>query len=139
SDWRAATLRLWFAWRAWRQPMRPVTKRPKSTCARPAASCSPPARFSASCSPWGAAAQKWQQREALKPLPDAKPVPILYVSADATGLPIREEELKGRAGKQPDGSAKTRSALLGCAFTQHKRDEKGHPVRDYESTTYVSS
>jgi hypothetical protein len=87
----------------------------------------------------GVGAQKWQQREALKPLPESKPVPIFYVSADATGLPMRKEELVGRAGKQPDGSAKTRSAYLGCVFTQHKRDEKGHPVRDHESTTYVSS
>lgn len=87
----------------------------------------------------GAAAQQWQQREALKPLPDSKPAPILYVSADATGVPMRQEELEGRAGKQPDGSAKTRSAYLGCVFTQHKRDEKGRPVRDYESTTYVSN
>ena len=75
----------------------------------------------------------------LKPLPDTKSVPILYVSADATGVPMRKEELEGRAGKQPDGSAKTRSAYLGCVFTQHKTDEKGHPVRDYESTTYVSN
>lgn len=87
----------------------------------------------------GAAAQTWQEREALKPLPDAKPAPILYVSGDATGVPMRKEELEGRAGKQPDGTAKTRSAYLGCVFTQHKTDEKGHPVRDYESTTYVSS
>jgi hypothetical protein len=87
----------------------------------------------------GAAAQSWQEREALQPLPGTKAVPILYGSADATGLPMRKEELEGRAGKQPDGSAKTRSAYLGCIFTQHKRDEKGHPVRDYESTTYVSS
>jgi hypothetical protein len=87
----------------------------------------------------GAAAQQWQQREALQPLPESKPVPILYVSADATGVPMRKEELAGRAGRQPDGSAKTRSAYLGCVFTQHRRDEKGHPVRDYESTTYVSS
>jgi hypothetical protein len=87
----------------------------------------------------GAAAQTWQEREALRPLPDTKPAPILYASGDATGVPMRQEELKGRAGKQPDGSAKTRSAYLGCVFTQHKTDEKGHPVRDYESTTYVSS
>ena len=87
----------------------------------------------------GAAAQTWQEREALKPLPDAKPVPVLYISADATGVPMRKEELEGRAGKQPDGSAKTRSAYLGCVFTQHRTDEKGHPVRDYESTTYVSN
>jgi hypothetical protein len=87
----------------------------------------------------GAAAQGWQEREALTALPGTKAVPILYVSADGTGLPMRKEELEGRAGKQPDGSAKTRSAYLGCVFTQHKRDEKGHPVRDHESTTYVSS
>ena len=87
----------------------------------------------------GSAAQTWQEREALRPLPEAKPVPIMYISADATGLPMRPEELQGRKGKQPDGSAKTRSAYLGCVFTQHKTDEKGHPVRDYEATTYVST
>ena len=52
---------------------------------------------------------------------------------------MRKEELAGRAGQQPDGSAKTRMAYLGCVFTQHRTDEKGHPVRDYQSTTYVSS
>jgi len=52
---------------------------------------------------------------------------------------MRKEELEGRAGKQPDGSAKTRSAYLGCVFTQHRLDDQGHPVRDWESTTYVSS
>lgn len=87
----------------------------------------------------GAAAQTWQEREALRPLPEAKPVPIMYVSGDATGIPMRKEELQGRKGKQPDGSAKTRSAYLGCVFTQHGTDEKGHPVRDYASTTYVSN
>jgi uncharacterized protein UPF0236 len=86
----------------------------------------------------GAGAQQWQQRQALKPLPECKPAPILYISADATGLPMRKEELQGRKGKQPDGTAKTRSAYLGCVFTQHQRDQQGHPVRDYESTTYVS-
>jgi hypothetical protein len=87
----------------------------------------------------GPAAQSWQEREALAPLPGTRAVPILYVSGDASGVPMRKEELEGRAGKQPDGSAKTRMANLGCVFTQHKRDEKGHPVRDYESTTYVST
>ena len=86
----------------------------------------------------GVGAQAWQQREALQPLAECKPAPILYVSADATGLPMRKEELEGRKGKQADGSAKTRSAYLGCVFTQHQRDPQGHPVRDYESTTYVS-
>jgi hypothetical protein len=86
----------------------------------------------------GAAAQQWQERQALRALPECQPVPILYVSADATGLPMRKEELAGRKGKQPDGTAKTCSAYLGCVFTQHRADEKGHPVRDYQSTTYVS-
>jgi len=84
----------------------------------------------------GVAAQAWQERDAQ---PGGKAVPILYVSADATGVPMRKEELVGRAGQQEDGSAKTRSPYLGCTFTQHQTDEEGHPVRDYESTTYVSS
>lgn len=84
----------------------------------------------------GASAQSWQEREAQS---GGQAVPIMYVSADGTGVPMRKEELVGRTGKQPDGSAKTRLAYLGCVFTQHKTDEKGHPVRDHESTTYVSS
>src|SRR5437016_241219 len=47
--------------------------------------------------------------------------------------------LEGRMGKQPDGGAKTCMAYLGCVFTQHKQDEEGHPMRDHESTTYVST
>lgn len=87
----------------------------------------------------GPAAQKWQEREALIPLPGTQAVPIMYVSGDASGVPMRKEELEGRDGKQADGSAKTRMANLGCVFTQHKVDEEGHPVRDYDSTTYVST
>jgi hypothetical protein len=66
-------------------------------------------------------------------------VPILHVSADATGVPRRKEALAERPGQQPDGRAKTRSAYLGCIFPQHKTDEKGSPVRDCESATYVSN
>lgn len=87
----------------------------------------------------GAAAQTWQEREALQPEPGTKAVPVMYVSGDGSGVPMRKEELEGRAGKQPDGSAKTCMAYLGCVFTQHKRDEEGHPIRDHESTTYVST
>jgi hypothetical protein len=89
--------------------------------------------------PVGEAAQTWQEREALWRLPDAKAAPILYLSGDGSGVPMRKKELEGRAGKQPDGGAKTRMAYLGCVFTQHKRDEKGRPVGDHESTTYVST
>ena len=84
----------------------------------------------------GRDAQAWQEREAQPGRCDA---PILYVSADGTGVPMRSQELAGRKGKKPDGTAKTRQVYLGCVFTQHRTDEKGHPVRDYESTTYVSS
>lgn len=84
----------------------------------------------------GEAAQAWQEREAQ---PGGKAVPIMYLSGDATGVPMRPEELAGRAGQQEDGGAKTRMAYLGCVFTQHKQGDEGHPVRDYESTTYVSS
>ena len=84
----------------------------------------------------GQGAQRWQERPAQ---PGSTDVPILYVSADGTGVPMVSEELAGRRGKQSDGTAKTRQAYLGCVFTQHKVDEEGHPIRDWESTTYVSS
>lgn len=66
------------------------------------------------------------------------PAPTMYVSMDATGVPMMGRELKGRRGKQPDGSAKTREVKLGCVFTQHHVDEKGRPWRDLDSTTYVA-
>ena len=84
----------------------------------------------------GSAAQQWQERPAQ---PGSCDAPIMYVSADGTGVPMVPEELKGRRGKQADGKAKTRQVYLGCVFTQHKTDEQGHPVRDWDSTTYISS
>lgn len=84
----------------------------------------------------GEPAQQWQEREGTTGKSTA---PVMYVSADGTGVPMRREELEGRTGKQADGSAKTRQVYLGCVFTQHKCDEKGSPIRDNDSTTYVSS
>ena len=84
----------------------------------------------------GGSAQQWQQRQRQS---GDGPAPVLYVSADGTGVPMVSPELKGRRGKQADGTAKTRQVYLGCVFTQHRTDEQGRPVRDYESTTYVSS
>lgn len=66
-------------------------------------------------------------------------IPTLYIEVDGTGVPMVPEELEGRQGKQPDGSAKTREVKLGCVFTQTKTDEEGLPMRDYQSTTYVGS
>jgi hypothetical protein len=87
----------------------------------------------------GADAQQWQERAAEPAQCERSEAPILYVSADGTGIPMVPEELAGRKGKQADGKAKTRQVYLGCVFTQHRVDEKGRPVRDWDSTTYVSS
>jgi hypothetical protein len=87
----------------------------------------------------GADAQAWQEREVPWNNGARETVPTMYLSADSSGIPMRKEELEGRVGKQADGTAKTRQVYLGCVFTQHGCDEKGHPVRDWESTTYVSS
>jgi hypothetical protein len=77
-----------------------------------------------------------QQDESVLP---EKSIPILYIGYDGTGVPMTQEELKGRKGKQGDGSAKTREAKLGCAFTQTTTDAKGFPVRDPDSTSFVGA
>jgi hypothetical protein len=41
--------------------------------------------------------------------------PTLYLGLDGTGIPMRAEELQGRAAKQADGSAQTREAKI-CAI-----------------------
>jgi hypothetical protein len=77
----------------------------------------------------------------LDPVADLKstPIPVLYVSCDGTGTPMRREELEGIKGKQPDGSARTREAKLGCAFTQTTCDADGKPLRDPGSTSYIGT
>ena len=69
----------------------------------------------------------------------ADSIPLLYIEVDGTGVPMVADALAGRTGKQPDGSAKTREAKLGCVFTQTRLDAEGRPERDYQSTTYVGS
>ena len=68
----------------------------------------------------------------------SKAVEVFYVAVDGTGVPMLPEETQGRAGKQEDGSAKTREVKLGCVFTQAGCDQEGRPLRDPDSTTYVS-
>jgi len=87
----------------------------------------------------GTAAQQWQERPAQPSECQRGATPIMYLSADGTGVPMVPEALEGRKGKQPEGKAKTRQVYLGCVFTQHKVDAKGRPVRDEDSTTYLSS
>lgn len=80
-------------------------------------------------------------REAQGSLPAAvgEPIPTLYVASDGTGVPLRRGELAGVKGRQPDGTARTREAKLGCVFTPTCADEEGNPVRDPDSTTYVGT
>jgi hypothetical protein len=84
-----------------------------------------------------------QEREEIleqgEPLRPEKTIPILYISYDGTGVPMIQEELVGRKGKQADGSAKTREAKLGCVFTQTTTDTRGFPVRDPDSTSFVGA
>lgn len=68
-----------------------------------------------------------------------QPVPKLYIAMDGTGVPMVPRETEGRRGKDEMGKAKTREAKLGCVFTQTQLDDKGRPVRDEHSTTYVGS
>jgi hypothetical protein len=63
----------------------------------------------------------------------------MYVLADGTGFPVLKRETAGRKGKGKDGKAKTREMKLGCVFTQTRRDEKGYPIRDVMSTSYVAA
>ena len=77
-------------------------------------------------------------RQALPAPAHARPVDVLCVSVDGTGVPARPEELVDRAGKQPDGSARTREVKLAAVFT-HARPAPGkRPFRDVDSTSYLA-
>jgi len=80
-----------------------------------------------------------QQADRPVRLGEAESIPVMYISFDGTGVPMRAEALHGRKGKQPDGGAKTREVKLGCVFTQTTTDEQGRPVRDPDSTTYTAA
>ena len=60
----------------------------------------------------------------------------LYLGLDGTGVPARTTEVKGREGKQPDGTAKTREAKLAVVWSAHTTDPEGRPMRDPGSATY---
>jgi hypothetical protein len=72
------------------------------------------------------------------PIVMGKPIPILYVEMDATGIPVVKKETVGRQGK--DGRpARHRDVKLGCVFTQTTWDPDGYAIRDPDSTTYVAA
>jgi len=71
---------------------------------------------------------------------ETQPLPsTLYLGVDGTGVPMRAEELRGRSGKQPDGSAKTREVKLCTVWSAEGRDAEDCPVRDEGSVSYTAA
>jgi hypothetical protein len=80
------------------------------------------------------------ERRVIEPPPAGEAVaPTLYLGMDGTGVPMRSSELSGRAGKQPDGTAKTREVKLCIVWSAEKRDADGTPVRDAGSVSYSAA
>ena len=73
------------------------------------------------------------------PVVAGKPIPILYVQMDGTGVPVVKKETVGRQGKVAGQPAPTREVKLGCVFTQTTWDKEGYPIRDPDSTTYTGA
>jgi hypothetical protein len=73
------------------------------------------------------------------PIIIGKPVPILYVQMDGTGVPVVKKETVGRIGKNDGQPAHTREVKLGCVFTQKGWDKEGYAIRDPDSTTYTGA
>jgi hypothetical protein len=71
--------------------------------------------------------------------PDPPAAPTMYLGVDGTGVPMRRAHLQGRAGKQPDGSAKTREVKLVTVWTAERRDAQGVAVRDPGSVSYSAA
>lgn len=67
------------------------------------------------------------------------PSETMYVGVDGTGIPMRPNELVDRAGKQPNGTAKTREVKQCVVWTADARDTDDNPVRDLGSVTYSAA
>ena len=71
---------------------------------------------------------------------EAQPLPAtLYLGVDGTGVPMRAEALKGRRGKQSDGSAKTREVKLCTVWSAEAHDAEDRPMRDEGSVSYTAA
>ena len=75
----------------------------------------------------------------LVPLPPSPLPDKLYAAIDGTGVPVTAKETAGRDGKGEDGRARTREVKLAVFFTQDKLDDKGYPVRDRDSSSYIAT
>jgi hypothetical protein len=66
--------------------------------------------------------------------------PTMYLGMDGTtGVPMRTSEVAGHAGKQSDGSAKTREAELVTIWSAESREDQGKPMRDPGPVTYSAA
>ena len=74
------------------------------------------------------------ERAVVEPEPSA--ARTLYLGLDGTGVPVRKADAEGRAGKQPDGSAKTREAKLAVVWSAETIGADGAPRRDPDSVSY---
>ncbi|MHB1938078.1 MAG: ISKra4 family transposase [Acidobacteriaceae bacterium] len=86
--------------------------------------------------------QREQMQQAIQldiPAVVGKPVPVLYIEMDGTGVPVVKKETLGRQAKTDGQPAHTREVKLGCVFTQTKCDKEGFPIRDPGSTTYTGA
>jgi hypothetical protein len=75
----------------------------------------------------------------LMPLPPSPLPDKLYAAIDGTGVPVTAKETAGRDGKGDDGRARTREVKLAVFFTQDTVDDKGYPVRDPGSSSYIAT
>lgn len=93
----------------------------------------------------GADIAQREQREIHKaiqldlPVVIGKPIPILYLQMDGTGVPVVRKETEGRKGKTEGQPSHTREVKLGCVFTQTTYDKEGFAIRDPDSTTYTGA
>ena len=79
------------------------------------------------------------ERQDTTPFAHGDLPPTMYLGIDGSGIPVRPEELIGRAGKQADGKAKTREGKLAILWSAESRDEEGLPMRDPGSITYSAA
>lgn len=79
------------------------------------------------------------EKQDLEPLSAGALPHTLYLGIDGTGVPMRPSEIKGRMGKQPDGTAKTREVKLCTIWSAESRDEQERPGRDEGSVTYTAA
>jgi len=80
------------------------------------------------------------EQHVVEPPAGTEPLaPTLYLGMDGTNVPMRTAEVEGRAGKQPDGSAKTREVKLVTVWSAEGRATDGTPERDEGSISYSAA